>query len=125
MTEETPNQELEQMPAPQPAVQNAAGDEVPAESQNRLGQRALDFLRDVPLEITVELGRTKMPIGDIFHLGPSSVLELNKASDEPLEVRANGVLIARGEAVVVNDRFGIRLTSIAETDHLLGSLKGE
>jgi flagellar motor switch protein FliN/FliY len=95
------------------------------EVTHALGRRAMDFLKDVPLEITVELGRCKMPIGDIFHLGPSSILELTKASDEPLEVRANGVLIALGEAVVVNDRFGIRLTSISSPDKLMGSLGGE
>lgn len=108
-----------------PMVQDGLAANSSLEAANALGRRAMDFLKDVPLEITVELGRCKMPIGEIFHLGPSSILELNKASDEPLEVRANGVLIALGEAVVVNDRFGIRLTSIASPDRLLGSLKGE
>lgn len=86
-----------------------------------LKQGALSFLRDVPLEITVELGRTQMTIGELFKLGPSSVVELSKASDEPLDVRVNGVLVARGEAVVVNDRFGVRLTSVVEPDRLLDS----
>lgn len=84
---------------------------------------ALEFLRDVPLDITVELGRSKMLIGDLFALGPSSIIELTKASDEPLDVRVNGVLVARGEAVVVNDRFGVRLTSIVEPNRLLDSFK--
>ncbi|MEZ4461609.1 MAG: flagellar motor switch protein FliN [bacterium] len=108
-----------------PMIQEGLASNSSPEVTNALGRRAMDFLKDVPLEITVELGRCKMPIGDIFHLGPSSILELNKASDEPLEVRANGVLIALGEAVVVNDRFGIRLTSIASPDRLLGTLGGE
>ena len=78
---------------------------------------------DVPLEITVELGRCRMSVGELFNLGPSSIVELAKASDEPLDVRANGVLIARGEAVVVNDRFGVRLTAIVEPETLMGSLE--
>lgn len=83
---------------------------------------SLAFLRDIPLEITVELGRTGMTIGELFQLGPSSVLELSKASDEPLDVKVNGVLVARGEAVVVHDRFGVRLTSVVKPDRILDSL---
>ncbi|QED28622.1 flagellar motor switch protein FliN [Microvenator marinus] len=96
----------------------------PSEASASLQKRALDFLSDVPLEITVELGRTKLSIAELLKLGPSSVLELNKASGDPLEIRANGVLIARGEAVVVNDRFGVRLSSIVTPDRLLGSMNG-
>lgn len=96
----------------------------PSEASASLQKRALDFLSDVPLEITVELGRTKLSISELLKLGPSSVLELNKASGDPLEIRANGVLIARGEAVVVNDRFGVRLSSIVTPDRLLGSMNG-
>lgn len=92
-------------------------------AQESMRSRALEFLRDVPLEITVELGRCRMSVGELFNLGPSSIVELAKASDEPLDVRANGVLIARGEAVVVNDRFGVRLTAIVEPETLMGSLE--
>lgn len=95
------------------------------QASSPLQRRALDFLSDVPLEITVELGRTKLPISELLKLGPSSVLELNKSSDAPLEVRANGVLIAKGEAVVINDRFGIRLSSIVTPDRILGSMGGD
>lgn len=83
---------------------------------------SLAFLRDIPLEITVELGRTGMTIGELFQLGPASVLELSKASDEPLDVKVNGVLVARGEAVIVHDRFGVRLTSVVRPDRILDSL---
>ena len=86
------------------------------------GDRVLEFLRDVPLQITVELGRTKMSIGDLVNLGPSSVIELSKATDDPLDVRVNGVLIAHGEAVVTNERFGVRLTSVVESEALLESM---
>jgi len=96
----------------------------PEQTPAALQRRALDFLGDVPLEITVELGRTKMSILELLKLGPASILELNRSSDDPLEVRANGVLIARGEAVVVNDRFGLRLSSIVTPDRILGSVQG-
>lgn len=87
------------------------------------GDRILDFLRDVPLDISVELGRTSMSIGDFVSLGPSSVIELSKSTDDPLDIRVNGVLIAHGEAVVSNERFGVRLTSVVEPRQLLESVK--
>lgn len=85
----------------------------------------LGFLSDVPLQISVEIGRRRMSIGELLSLGPSSVIELTKAAGEPLDVRVNDILVARGEPVVVNDRFGVRLTSLVETNRLLNSLAGE
>jgi flagellar motor switch protein FliN/FliY len=72
----------------------------------------LDFLLDIPLEISVELGRTKILINDLLHLGQGSVVELSKLAGEPLEILINHKLIARGEAVVVNEKFGVRITDI-------------
>jgi flagellar motor switch protein FliN/FliY len=72
----------------------------------------LDFLLDIPLEISVELGRTKILINDLLHLGQGSVVELSKLAGEPLEILINQKLIARGEAVVVNEKFGVRITDI-------------
>lgn len=72
----------------------------------------LDLLLDIPLEITAELGRAKMIINDLLQLGQGSVIELNKLAGEPLEIMVNQRLIARGEVVVVNEKFGIRLTDI-------------
>lgn len=72
----------------------------------------LEFLLDIPLEISVELGRTKMLINDLLQLGQGSVIELTKLAGEPLEILINQKLIARGEAVVVNEKFGVRLTDI-------------
>ncbi|QDG54874.1 flagellar motor switch protein FliN [Persicimonas caeni] len=83
----------------------------------------LEFLGDIPLEVTVELGRSRKTLAEILSLGPSSMIELSKAATEPLDVRVNGVLIARGEAVVVNERFGIRLTAVIDTDEVIESLK--
>ena len=74
--------------------------------------RRLDMLLDVPLEVNVELGRTRMTIQDLLQLGPGSVVELDKVAGEALDILVNGRLVARGEAVVVNDKFGIRLLDI-------------
>jgi len=72
----------------------------------------LDLILDIPLTVTVELGRSKMLINDLLQLGQGSVIELTKLVGEPLEVLVNNKLVARGEVVVVNDKFGIRLTDI-------------
>jgi len=77
---------------------------------------------DIPLVVTVELGRTRMLIGDLIQLGAGSVLELSKLADEPLDVYVHGKLVARGEAVVVNDRFGVRLNDIVSPSERLQSL---
>src|SRR5512142_3372889 len=72
----------------------------------------LDFVLDIPLEVSVELGRAKRLISDLLQLGQGSVVELNKLAGEPLEVFVNQKLVARGEVVVVNEKFGVRLTDI-------------
>jgi flagellar motor switch protein FliN/FliY len=72
----------------------------------------LDFILDIPLEISVELGRTKMLVNDLLKLGQGSVVELTKMADAPMDVYVNRKLFARGEVVVVNEKFGIRLTDI-------------
>lgn len=76
------------------------------------GQRELDFILDIPLELSVELGKAKMLVNDLLQLGQGSVIELNKLAGEPLEVYINRKLIARGEVVVVNEKFGVRLTDV-------------
>ncbi len=84
----------------------------------------LDFILDIPLEVSVELGRAKMLISDLLQLGQGSVIELTKLAGEPLEIFVNQKLIARGEVVVVNEKFGIRMTDIispAERVKQLGS----
>ena len=71
---------------------------------------------DVPVEVTIELGRKTAKIGEVLRLGPGSILELSKANGEPLDVYVNNRLIARGEAVVVGERYGIRLTEVLVGD---------
>jgi flagellar motor switch protein FliN len=74
--------------------------------------KKLDLILDIPLRVSVELGRTRMLVNDLLQLGQGSVIELNKLAGEPLEVLVNEKLVARGEVVVVNEKFGIRLTDI-------------
>ncbi len=72
----------------------------------------LDFIMDIPLTLTAELGRSKMLISELLQLGQGSVLELSKLAGEPMDIYVNQRLIARGEVVVVNEKFGVRLTDI-------------
>lgn len=72
----------------------------------------LEFILDIPLELSVELGRSKMLVNDLLQLGQGSIVELNKLAGEPLEIFINRKLVARGEVVVVNEKFGVRLTDI-------------
>ncbi len=83
-----------------------------AKSAPEGAKRDLDFILDIPLEVSAELGRTKLLINELLQLGQGSVIELNKLAGEPLEIYVNGKLVARGEAVVINEKFGIRLTDI-------------
>jgi flagellar motor switch protein FliN/FliY len=85
--------------------------------------QSLDFILDIPLKVTVELGRTRMLIRDILQLSQGSVVELSKFAGEPLEVLVNDKLVARGEVVVVNDKFGIRLTDIISPVERIEQLK--
>jgi flagellar motor switch protein FliN len=117
------------------AAEAAAGEEVAAAGSAGGGEasanpeldaqkdRNLALILDIPLRVTVELGRTKMPVNELLNLGQGSVLELNKLAGEPMEVFVNDKLIARGEAVVVNEKFGVRLTDIISTKERVEQLK--
>ena len=87
------------------------------------GQANLDFILDIPLEISVELGRTRMLIQDLLKLGQGSVIELTKSAGETLEILANSRLIAKGDVVVINDKYGIRLTEVISPVERLEQLK--
>ncbi|MEA3357892.1 MAG: flagellar motor switch protein FliN [Thermodesulfobacteriota bacterium] len=85
------------------------------ESQNEQEETEkydLGFILDIPLELSVEFGKVKIVINDLIQLGQGSIIELNKSVGDPLEIYINGKLIARGEVVVVDDKFGIRVTDI-------------
>ncbi|MBS1971430.1 MAG: flagellar motor switch protein FliN [Bdellovibrionales bacterium] len=83
----------------------------------------LQLILDIPLRVTVELGRTKMPVSELLNLTQGSVIELAKLAGEPMEVYVNEKLIARGEAVVVNEKFGVRLTDIISPTERIEQLK--
>jgi flagellar motor switch protein FliN/FliY len=99
-------------------VQTAAESASPVAFQNFGGQGApaagndINMILDIPVQLTVELGRTRIPIKHILQLAQGSVVELDALAGEPMDVLVNGYLIAQGEVVVVNDKFGIRLTDI-------------
>lgn len=89
----------------------------------RKSDRNLDLILDIPLKVTVELGRTRMLVSDLLNLGQGSVIELSKLAGEPMEVLVNDKLVARGEAVVVNEKFGVRLTDIISPSERVEQLK--
>lgn len=98
--------------APKTEISSVQFDELqksPAQAKNNLN---LDFILDIPLTLTAELGRSKMLISELLQLGQGSVLELSKLAGEPMDIFVNQRLIARGEVVVVNEKFGVRLTDI-------------
>lgn len=86
------------------------------ESARNPNAESLAFVLDVPVELTVEIGRRTLKIAEVLRLGPGSVLELEKASGEPLDIFVNNRLVARGEAVVVGERYGVRLTEVFVSD---------
>lgn len=83
----------------------------------------LNFILDIPLEVTVQLGRTRMLVNDLLKLGQGSVIELEKMAGETLEILANQQLVARGEVVVINEKFGIRVTEIISPMERVEKLK--
>lgn len=96
----------------------------PVESAKNSGaDRNIDLILDIPLKLTVELGRTKMLVSELLNLGQGSVVELNKLAGEPMEILVNDKLIARGEAVVVNEKFGVRLTDVISPQERVEQLK--
>jgi len=84
--------------------------------------RNLDLLLDIPLDLTVELGATRLPLRELLALAAGSVVELGRLANEPLDVLVNGRLVARGEAVMVNEKFGVRLTDIVSRSERLARL---
>lgn len=83
----------------------------------------LEVILDVPVTLTLEVGRTRLPIRSLLQLAQGSVVELERAAGDPLDVFVNGTLIAHGEVVVVNDKFGIRLTDVVSPAERIRKLK--
>lgn len=116
--------ELEQSQTGKPPVEvKAASFEEVTKGEPPKQQLDLDFILDIPLFLTVELGRTKMLISELLQLGQGSVVEMTKLAGEPMDVYVNQRLIARGEVVVVNEKFGVRLTDIVSPAERISKLR--
>jgi flagellar motor switch protein FliN/FliY len=87
------------------------------------GARNLDLLLDVEIPIAVEVGRTRMPLEEVLRLVPGSVIALDKKAEEPVDLRVNGKLVARGEVVLVDDCYGLRITQIVDAQGRIESLR--
>ena len=91
-------------------------DEELLEAAGAIDNPNLDVILGIPIQVSLELGRTKMDLRDLMQLGQGSVVELNRLVDEPMDVLVNGKLIAHGEVVVIDNKFGIRLTDIVSPE---------
>jgi flagellar motor switch protein FliN len=99
------------------ATNAVVADEAPGKEVN------LDVILDVPVTLSLEVGRTRLPIRSLLQLNQGSVVELERASGEPLDVFVNGTLVAHGQVVVVNEKFGIRLTDVVSPAERIRKLK--
>ncbi|MFD3157529.1 flagellar motor switch phosphatase FliY [Haloimpatiens sp. FM7330] len=109
------------VPQPQVEVQKASFDALPNVAVSS-APKNIDLILDVPLQISVVLGKTKMTIKDILNLGTGSLIELDKLAEEPVEILVNGKIVAYGEVVVVDENFGVRITSIVSSADRVKSL---
>lgn len=108
--------------SPESTVQTASFSEFEQAELSQQGQRNLDMLLDIPLKVTVELGRTKQTVEEILDLSPGSIVELDKLAGEPVDVLVNNKLIAKGEVVVIDENFGVRITDIVSQKDRLSKL---
>lgn len=101
----------------------AAFDPLTADTQDGAADLNLDVILDVPVSLSLEVGRARIPIRNLLQLNQGSVVELERGAGEPLDVYVNGTLIAQGEVVVVNDRFGVRLTDVVSPSERIKRLR--
>ena len=99
------------------------GAQAPAEASRSPAEVSLDLILDVDVTLALEVGRTRIKVRDLLQLSQGSILELDRMAGEPLDVLVNGVRVARGEVVVVNDNFGLRLTEVASPRERMEPLK--
>lgn len=107
----------------QPAAETAGFENLEDEGSGDGSEVNLDVILDVPVDISMEIGRTKISIRNLLKLNQGSVIELDRLAGEPMDVLINGTLIAHGEVVVVNDKFGIRLTDVISPAERITKLK--
>ncbi len=119
-----PETAVEPTPAPVPVAQPrpaASFDQLRSEAAGK-GISNLELILDIPVTISVELGRTELYIKDLISLGQGAVMELDKMAGDPMEIFVNGHLVAKGETVVVNDKFGVKLTDIVSPTERITNL---
>ena len=119
------NENIENGESEESTQDSLAQNSVEELEEKKQGEMNLDFILDIPLELSVELGKTRMLVNDLLQLGQGSIIELNKLAGESLEVYINHKLIARGEVVVVNEKFGVRLTDVITPIDRVKSLTAE
>lgn len=98
-------------------------EELRDDSRAMVGNEKLDVILDIPVTLSMEVGRTQIPIRNLLQLNQGSVVELDRMAGEPLDVLVNGTLIAHGEVVVVNEKFGIRLTDVMSPHERIKKLR--
>lgn len=103
--------------------ETAEFDNLSAESTGSIGDRGLEMILDIPVNMSVEIGRTRINISNLLKLNQGSIVELDRIAGEPMDVMVNGTLIAHGEVVVINEKFGIRLTDIITPSERVKNLK--
>jgi flagellar motor switch protein FliN/FliY len=109
---------------PAPDYQRAEFQDLQADaSKGRTLEENLDVILDIPVQVSMEIGRSRIPIRNLLQLNQGSVVELDRVAGEPLDVLVNGTLIAHGEVVVVNDKFGIRLTDVVSASERIRKLR--
>ena len=113
---------MSQESIPKPSAEAGAAPRPPQSFAGTLPAGDLARVLDVKVEVTVELGRRRMSISDVLHLAPNAVLEFFKKSDDPLDIRVNGRLVARGEAVVMGDRYGVRVSEVLHPNRSQGTV---
>ncbi len=105
------------------AAQIAAFAELEADAEPERGEVNLELIQDVPVTLSMEVGRTAITIRNLLQLNQGSVVELDRTAGEPLDVYVNGTLVAHGEVVVVNEKFGIRLTDVISPSERIKKLQ--
>lgn len=104
------------------AEQKNAAEETALAGKDPVSGRGIDLLLDIPLQVSVEVGRSKILVQDLLKMQEGTLIELDKLAGEPLDLYVNGRLIARGEAVVVNEKFGLRLTDVVSPSERIEKL---
>lgn len=123
MAEEKQGHSKPQETKQHPNVQVASFEEFSQPNESTVDTKNLNMLLDIPLQVTVELGRTKRTVKDILELGTGSIIELDKLAGEPVDILVNNRLIAQGEVVVIDENFGVRVTDIVSQEDRLKRLK--